>query len=303
MEVIKVTPRGYCYGVVDAILMARKVASDPSVPKPVYILGLIVHNRHVVQKLQREYGIISLDGTDRLALLEQIPAGATIIFTAHGVSPAVKEAALAKGCTCYDATCADVTRTHELVRNLTAQGYHIIYVGHHGHPESDGVVGVASTAVHIVETKDDVDALNLPAVPLAITTQTTMSQWDTADLIEYILQHYPQAKVYNEICMATQQRQEAVVEAAAKVDAVVVVGDRRSNNSNRLVQVVRERTGKPAYLVDTTDDIRPEWFIGCYSVAVTSGSSTPTGLTRSVISYLETLVPQQNQGDSDVTKG
>ncbi|MGI6082141.1 MAG: 4-hydroxy-3-methylbut-2-enyl diphosphate reductase [Limnochordia bacterium] len=286
MEVIRVTPRGYCYGVVDAIKKAKDAALNPDIPRPIYILGLIVHNRHVVDELREEHGIISLDGADRLSLLKQIDRG-TVIFTAHGVSPRIKQEAEARGLMCIDATCPDVTRTHDLVRQLVERGYHIIYVGKRGHPESEGIVGEAPNHVHPIENMGDVDALQLPSAPLAVTTQTTLSQWDTKDLIDYIRCRYPDIEVYNEICLATQERQVAAVEAAAGADVVIVVGDSRSNNSNRLVQVVQERAGKPAYLVDSARDLRPEWFIGAKRVAVTAGSSTPTALTREVIEALE----------------
>ena len=152
LEVIKITPRGYCYGVVDAIQLAKQVAKDPSYPRPIHILGLIVHNRHVVESLQDEYGIISLDGPDRLTLLEQITEG-TVIFTAHGVSPAVKARAKERGLTCVDATCPDVTRTHQLIKDLADKGYQIIYIGKRGHPEPEGAMGEAPGSVHLVETR------------------------------------------------------------------------------------------------------------------------------------------------------
>lgn len=286
MEVIKVTPRGYCYGVVDAIQLARRAAANKSLPRPIYILGLIVHNRHVVDTLRDECGVISLDGANRMDLLEGINAG-TVIFTAHGVSPSVKERARSRGLTLIDATCPDVTRTHRLVQELANRNYHIIYIGKQGHPEPEGVMGEAPGRVHLVQDQHDVDSLQLPAGPLAVTTQTTLSQWDTRDLIEYIQAKFPGIEVYNEICLATQHRQEGVVEAARKADVVVVVGDTRSNNSNRLVQVVQERVGKPAYLVDNAGELRPEWFVGKHRVAVTAGSSTPTHLTKDVIVWLE----------------
>lgn len=292
MEVIKITPRGYCYGVVDAIQMAKEVARDPSYPRPVYILGLIVHNRHVVESLEAEYGIISLDGPSRLELLDRVERG-TVIFTAHGVSPAVKEKARAKGLVCIDATCPDVTRTHELIKELAAAGYEIIYIGKRGHPEPEGAMGEAPGRVHLVETEEDVDALQLDPERVAVTTQTTLSQWDTAELIEHIRRKYPKAVVHNEICFATQSRQEAAVEQSKSADVVIVVGDPRSNNSNRLVQVVRERAHRPAYLVDSAKEIRLEWLKGARRVAVTAGSSTPTHLTREVIEFLETLDPDE----------
>lgn len=289
VEVIKITPRGYCYGVVDAMQMAKTVAEDPKYPRPIYILGLIVHNRHAVQSLE-DFGIISLDGPDRLTLLDQVEEG-TVIFTAHGVSPEVKKRAEEKGLTCVDATCPDVTRTHHLVKELSVRGYHILYVGKRGHPEPDGVIGEAPDYVHLVETPEDVDNLDIPTEKLAVTTQTTLSMWDTQDVIDRIRQKWPHVEVHNEICLATQVRQEAAAEQAKETDVVFVVGDTRSNNSNRLVQVVEELAGKRAYLVDSVNDIKPEWLQGAKKVGVTAGSSTPTHLTREVIQYIESLDP------------
>ncbi|MBE3576943.1 MAG: 4-hydroxy-3-methylbut-2-enyl diphosphate reductase [Limnochordales bacterium] len=290
MEVIPVTPRGYCYGVVDAIQLVREVARDPGYPRPIQVLGQIVHNRHVVEELDR-LGVITLDGPDRLKLLEKVEGG-TVIFTAHGISPAVREAAIRRGLRVVDATCPDVARTHELVRKLVAQGYELLYVGKRNHPEPEGVIGEAPEHIHLVEQEGDLDQLpeevqqRLATRPVAVTTQTTLSQWDTIRIIAAIRQRYPDAEVYNEICRATQTRQEAAVEAARQVDLVLVVGDRRSNNSNRLVQVVREIAGKPAYLIDDENDIRPEWLQGVTRVAVTAGSSTPSHITRAVIERL-----------------
>ncbi|PZN07884.1 MAG: 4-hydroxy-3-methylbut-2-enyl diphosphate reductase [Bacillota bacterium] len=290
MEVIKISPRGYCYGVVDAIALARRAAADPTLPRPIYILGMIVHNRHVVEELARE-GIQTLDGADRLSLLEQIDSG-TVIFTAHGVSPAVRRRAIEKGLTWIDATCPDVTRTHELIRDRVAKGYEIIYIGKKGHPEPEGAMGEAPGHVHLIETVDDLMALKLEAERIAVVTQTTLSKWDTETLIREVLKRYPHAEVHNEICLATQLRQEAAVRQAREADLVIVVGDRRSNNSNRLVQVVREIAGRPAYLVDSVEDIDPAWLRGARRVAVTAGSSTPSRLTRRVIEWLEAYEPE-----------
>ncbi|HEY8287512.1 MAG TPA: 4-hydroxy-3-methylbut-2-enyl diphosphate reductase [Chloroflexota bacterium] len=292
MRVLKISPRGYCYGVVDAIQMAKRVARDPAVPRPIYVLGQIVHNRHAVAGLQ-ELGIINLDGPDRMALLDQIATG-TVIFTAHGVSPAVKEAARAKGLNCVDATCPDVTRTHDLVLDLVAKGYEIIYVGKRGHPEPEGVIGEAPGHVHLVETQEEVEALSVESPRLAITTQTTLSQWDTQAIIDRVKTRYPHVQVHNDICHATQERQNAATTQVEDADLVVVVGDERSNNSKRLVHVVRKIAGKPAVLVDDVEQLRPELFQGVGTVAVTSGSSTPSEITRAVIQYLERFEPDLN---------
>lgn len=288
MDVLKVTPRGYCYGVVDAIQLVKQVAQDPGTPRPIYVLGQIVHNHHVVEELSA-LGVVTLDGADRLSLLEGVEQG-TVIFTAHGVSPAVKIRARAKGLHCVDATCPDVTRTHDLIRELVAQGYHILYVGKRGHPEPEGAMGEAPAHVSLVETAADVAALPSPQTDrLAITTQTTLSKWDTAAVIAAAQARWPQIQVYNEICLATQLRQEAAVKFGQDADLTIVVGDARSNNSNRLVSVVQDVADRPAYRVDNVGEVRREWLAGVRRVAVTSGSSTPTQVTREVIRFLEQL--------------
>lgn len=292
LDVIKISPRGYCYGVVDAIQMVKQVAKDPNVPRPIYILGLIVHNHHVVEELE-QLGVVSLDGEDRLALLEQIDQG-TVIFTAHGVSPAVKVRAVQKGLHVVDATCPDVTKTHRLIEELVGQGYRVIYIGKKGHPEPEGAVGVAPEHVHLVEKEQDLDALTFPpGQKLAVTNQTTLSQWDTRALMEKVQAKWPQVEVHNEICLATQLRQEAVAKMAPDADLVIVVGDKRSNNSNRLVQVAQDLAGREAHLVDTAADVDPAWLKGKQKVAVTSGASTPTQITREVIKKLEALSPEE----------
>ncbi|HEX6819617.1 MAG TPA: 4-hydroxy-3-methylbut-2-enyl diphosphate reductase [Ktedonobacterales bacterium] len=288
MEVIKVTPRGYCYGVVDAMEMARRAAKDPATPRPIYIIGLIVHNRFAVDELTR-LGVQTLDGPDRAAILDQVHEG-TVIFTAHGVSPLVKQRATERGLNVIDATCPDVTRTHVLVRDLVARGYLVLYIGKKGHPEPEGVVGEAPERVYLIETPADLDTIPErfgSADHLAVTTQTTLSQWDTAALIDAIRVRYPRVEVYNEICRATQVRQEAVARMAAGADLTIVVGDPRSNNTNRLVQVAEELAHSPAIRIESLEDLSPELLKGKKRVAVTAGASTPSPLTRQVIQFVE----------------
>jgi len=293
MEVLKVVPRGYCYGVVDAIQVARRLAKDPQARRPIYVLGAIVHNRHVVDDL-RALGIVTVEqaGASRTELLEALPeGGGTLLFTAHGVSPAVRERAAALGFDVVDATCPDVERTHALIRELVATGREILYIGRRGHPEPEGAMGEGRGRVHLVEGVDDLNALEahtpLGGRPLAVVTQTTMSLWDTAAVIAEIRRRHPEVEVYNEICRATQDRQEAAVAAAADADLVIVVGDERSNNTTRLVEVVRTVAHRPAYRVDGVEEVDPAWLAGLHRVAVTAGSSTPTHRTREVIAFLE----------------
>lgn len=290
MEVIKITPRGYCYGVVDAMVLAQQAARNLDLPRPIYILGMLVHNSHVTEAFVKE-GIISLEGENRLELIEKIDQG-TVIFTAHGISPAVRKRAQEKGLTVIDATCPDVTKTHRLIEEKVAEGYEIIYIGKKGHPEPEGAIGVAPGKVHLVESVEDIEKLNLNSDKLVVTNQTTMSQWDTQHLMNVIKEKYPHVEVYNEICLATQLRQEAVAKQAREADITIVVGDPKSNNSNRLAQVSEEIAGVKAYRVADVTELKPEWFKGKKKVAVTAGASTPTPITKEVIDYLEQFDPE-----------
>lgn len=285
MEVIKISPRGYCYGVVDAMVLALRTAQNFDLPRPIHILGMIVHNAHVVEAFEKQ-GIKTLDGEDRLALLDQVNEG-TVIFTAHGVSPEVRKKARDKGLTVVDATCPDVTKTHELIREKVAEGYHVIYIGKKGHPEPEGAVGIAPEHVHLVQTVEELEALQLPADKLIVTNQTTMSQWDVKQLMDAIVKRYPAVEIHNEICLATQVRQEAVAEQVGEADLCIVVGDPRSNNSNRLAQVSEEIANVPSYRIADLSELDIEWLRGKKNIAVTSGASTPTPLTKEVISFLE----------------
>lgn len=292
MEVIKISPRGYCYGVVDALQIVQQAIKDPGVPRPIHILGQIIHNRHAVEALTI-LGVITLDGPDRMKLLDQVTEG-TVIFTAHGVSPLVKARARERGLHCIDATCPDVTVTHQLVCALAQQGYTLLYIGRRGHPEPEGVLGEVPGQIFLVEREADVDRL-APQLQqckhLAVTTQTTLSQWDTKRLIAYIQAQYPHAEVYIDICAATQKRQEAVASQARGAELTIVVGDPRSNNTNRLVQVSEEIAGVPAVRIEDLSQLRPEWLAGKTRIAVTAGASTPSQVTREVIRYLEAYNP------------
>ncbi|REE56339.1 4-hydroxy-3-methylbut-2-enyl diphosphate reductase [Paenibacillus taihuensis] len=285
MEIVKISPRGYCYGVVDAMVLALQTAKNLELPRPIYILGMIVHNSHVTEAFKEE-GVITLDGENRLEILDQITSG-TVIFTAHGVSPEVRKRAKEKGLTVVDATCPDVTKTHDLIREKVADGYEVIYIGKKGHPEPEGAIGIAPEHVHLIEREAEIDQLTLSTDRIIITNQTTMSQWDIRHLISKLLTTFKTAEIHNEICLATQVRQEAVAEQAKQAELCIVVGDPRSNNSNRLAQVSEEIAGVPAYRVSDVSEIDLEWLKGKTRVAVTSGASTPTPLTKEVIAYLE----------------
>lgn len=290
MEVIKVSPRGYCYGVVDAMVIARNAALDKNLPRPIYILGMLVHNENVTEAFKEE-GIITLDGKNRKEILEKVDQG-TVIFTAHGVSPEIRQLAKEKGLVTIDATCPDVTKTHVIIEEKTKQGYEVIYIGKKGHPEPEGAIGVAPGLVHLVSNTDDIDQLDIKNDKIIITNQTTMSSWDVKDLMEYCLKKFPQAEIHNEICQATQVRQEAVAKQAGDADILIVVGDPKSNNSNRLAQVSEEIAGTKSYRVGDVTEIEIDWIRNAKRVSVTSGASTPTPITKEVIQFLEQFDPE-----------
>lgn len=293
MQVMKISPRGYCYGVVDAMKLARAAVDNADLPRPIYIIGMIVHNRHVVEAFN-ELGVRTLDGENRLNILEQVDQG-TVIFTAHGISPEVRVRAREKGLTVIDATCPDVTKTHDLIRDKVSQGYKVVYIGKKKHPEPEGAMGVAPNDVYLVETIEEAEQLDFQHDKILITNQTTMSQWDVEDIMDKVMEKYPHAEKNNEICLATQVRQEAVAEQARLVDLTIVVGDPMSNNSNRLVQVSQEIAGTPAVRIEDVSQLNREWLDGLTKVGVTSGASTPTQVTKEVIQYLEDYDPADEQ--------
>lgn len=290
MKVLKISPRGYCYGVVDAMIIARNAALDKTLPRPIYILGMIVHNKHVTDAFEED-GIITLDGENRLEILEKVDKG-TVIFTAHGVSPEVRELAKRKGLVSIDATCPDVTVTHDLISEKTSEGYDIIYIGKKYHPEPEGAIGVAPHAVHLIETITDVENLDIQNEKLLVTNQTTMSQWDVVHIMDALKEKYPHIEVHKEICLATQVRQEAVAEQAGASDLLIVVGDPKSNNSNRLTQVSVEIANTPSYRISDVSELDVKWLEGVETVSVTAGASTPTLIVREVIAFLEQFNPE-----------
>lgn len=284
MEIVNITPRGYCYGVVDAMVIARNASLDTSLPRPIYILGMIVHNRHITEAFE-EAGIHTVDGQNRDEILNKIDKG-TVIFTAHGTSPEIMEKAKAKGLVTIDATCPDVTITHEIIEQKVANGYDVLYIGKKGHPEPEGAIGVAPEYVHLISSIEDAKTIQLGTDKLFVTNQTTMSQWDVGDIIQILQQRFPSIEVHEDICNATQTRQQAVAEQARDCNVTIVVGDPRSNNSNRLAQVSEEIAHTPAYRVADVSEMKPEMLKNAKKVGITAGASTPTRIVKEVIDYL-----------------
>lgn len=288
MKVTKVIPRGACHGVVTAIQMVTDAAQDPNTPRPIYILGMIVHNKYYTDAFNA-LGVITLDSKNktRLELLDEIDHG-TVIMTAHGVSPQVIQKAKAKGLNIIDATCIDVTSTHTLIHEKVNEGYQFIYIGKKGHPEPEGAIGVAPEFVHLIDSTDDIDNLTLDTEKIIITNQTTLSMWDVAKLANYLKEKYPTAIYHREICNATQVRQEAVA-ALKDCDLLIVVGDKMSNNTLKLASVSEEIAHIPSMRITDILDINPQYFIdnNIQHIAITSGASTPTRVTTQIVKYLE----------------
>lgn len=287
MNVIKIAPRGYCQGVISALNIVQNAAHDETLPRPIYVLGMIVHNEHITDAIE-QLGVITIDDKEktRAELLDQIDSG-TVIFTAHGISPTVKQKAIAKGLHIIDASCKDVIKTHILMKEHIDQGYDVIYIGKKGHPETEGALGVDPTHIHLISNANELAQLDLQNSNIIITNQTTMSLWDVYTLSEKIREKFPQAQFIKEICNATQVRQEAVANQAGAADLTIVVGDPHSNNTARLSQISVERAKTPSYRIADLSNLRLEWLKGINTVAVTAGASTPTPITKEVIDFLE----------------
>lgn len=287
MQVYDLTPRGYCHGVLNALAIVKKVIKTESYPRPIYVLGQIVHNKKITEAFER-FGVISLDqrGKSRLEMLEDIDSG-TVIFTAHGISNQAIERAKEKGLITMNATCRDVIKVHVAVKNKLAEGYKVIYIGHRNHPEPEAVLAI-SKDIYFVE--DEKDALLLPQelnqYPIFVTNQTTLSLYDIEAVLKIIETKYPHYLFDNEICNATTVRQNAVKEQP-DVDLMLVVGDQMSSNSNKLRDVGKKAKNIPSYLISGVEDIDLTWLNNVNSVSVTSGASTPTVVTEEVIHFLK----------------
>ncbi|MCA1247798.1 4-hydroxy-3-methylbut-2-enyl diphosphate reductase [Massilia sp. MS-15] len=281
-EILLAQPRGFCAGVDRAIEIVERALRQFGAP--IYVRHEIVHNAYVVQDL-RSKGAIFIEE------LEDVPPGNTLVFSAHGVSKAVRADAEARGLTIFDATCPLVTKVHVEVAKMRKQGCEIIMIGHQGHPEVEGTMGQAEEGMHLVETVEDVATLqvNNPDL-LAYVSQTTLSVDDTADIIAALKARFPNIiePKKGDICYATTNRQEAVKFLAPQVEVVIVVGSPNSSNSNRLREVA-DKMGTPAYMVDDAGKIDPQWIEGKKRIGVTAGASAPEVLVQAVIDRLKQL--------------
>lgn len=284
-RILLASPRGFCAGVVmayDIVDRAIEVERDG----PVYVLHEIVHNRHVVEGLTRK-GAVFVES------LDQVPEGARAVFSAHGVTPAVRARAAAKGLRVWDATCPLVTKVHLQARRYARAEHTILLVGHEEHVEVIGTRGEAPDRTIVVGTVAEAEAVQVPDPErVVVVTQTTLSADDTADIIAALRRRFPRAQIRNDICFATQNRQAAVKRLAAEAQLVLVLGSRNSSNSNRLVEVARS-AGATAYLIDRIDQLRPEWMTNVECVGITAGASTPEWLVEEAVAHLRALGAQQ----------
>ena len=289
MEILLANPRGFCAGVDRAIIIVEQALEKFGAP--IYVRHEVVHNKFVVDELKRKGAVFVED-------LEEVPSGSTVIFSAHGVSLQVREEAESRGLQIFDATCPLVTKVHVEVARMQAKGYEVIMIGHKGHPEVEGTMGQCEGGIYLVETPEDVEALqvNNPA-KLAYVTQTTLSIDDAARVVEELKTRYPTilAPRSDSICYATQNRQDAVKIMAKDCDLVVIVGSPNSSNSNRLREVAQNQ-GVEAYMVDDASHLNPAWVIGKKRIGVSAGASAPEVLVREVIAKLQTL------GESEVVE-
>ncbi|GAB7538983.1 4-hydroxy-3-methylbut-2-enyl diphosphate reductase [Burkholderia sp. 22PA0099] len=281
-EILLAQPRGFCAGVDRAIeIVERAIAMHGS---PIYVRHEIVHNKYVVEDLKKKGAIFVEE-------LEEVPSGNTVIFSAHGVSKAVRDEADVRGLRIYDATCPLVTKVHVEVAKMRQDGVDIVMIGHKGHPEVEGTMGQVERGMHLVESVEDVLALELPDPErVALVTQTTLSVDDAAEIIAALKNKFPAIREpkKQDICYATQNRQDAVKFMVPQCDVVIVVGSPNSSNSSRLREVAEKR-GVDAYMVDSPDQIDPAWVAGKRRIGVTAGASAPEVLAQAVIARLREL--------------
>ncbi len=281
-EVVLAEPRGFCAGVDRAIEIVERALVKFGAP--IYVRHEIVHNTYVVNDLAAKGAVFIED-------LAQVPPGATLVFSAHGVSQAVRQEARERGFSIFDATCPLVTKVHVEVAKLHREGYDFIMIGHKGHPEVEGTMGQLTEGIYLVEAVGDVARVQVrQEEKLAVVTQTTLSVDDAAEILQAVKARFPAVREpkQQDICYATQNRQDAVKLMAPGVDIVIVVGSPTSSNSNRLRELA-QRLGTDAYMVDAPEDLQPHWFDGKRSVGLTAGASAPDILVQRVIERLRAL--------------
>ncbi len=285
-EILMAQPRGFCAGVDRAINIVNEALNRFGAP--IYVRHEIVHNAYVVNEL-RDKGAVFVEE------LHEVPTGGIVVFSAHGVSQEVRRDAEARGLRVYDATCPLVTKVHLEVIKMCKDGFTVLMIGHAGHPEVEGTMGQVKEGVFLIENIEDIDSLPFTTdEKIAFVTQTTLSVDETKEIVEALTKKFPNIVQprKQDICYATQNRQDAVKFMAPQVEVVIVVGSASSSNSNRLRELA-EKLGVPAYMVDAPEQLKPEWFAGKRRVGLTAGASAPESLAQSIVSRIQEFGPRQ----------
>ena len=285
-EILMAQPRGFCAGVDRAINIVNEALSRFGAP--IYVRHEIVHNAYVVNEL-RDKGAIFVED------LNEVPKGGIVVFSAHGVSQEVRKDAQERGLQVYDATCPLVTKVHLEVVKMCKDGFTVLMIGHAGHPEVEGTMGQVPKGIFLIEKLEDIDSLSFPDdEKIAFVTQTTLSVDETKEIVDTLIKKFPNIVKprKQDICYATQNRQDAVKFMAPQVEVVIVVGSKASSNSNRLREL-SEKLGVPSYMVDAPDQLKPEWFVGKKRVGLTAGASAPESLAQSIVQRIQEFGPRQ----------
>jgi 4-hydroxy-3-methylbut-2-enyl diphosphate reductase len=285
-EILMAQPRGFCAGVDRAINIVNEALSRFGAP--IYVRHEIVHNAYVVNEL-RDKGAIFVED------LNEVPKGGIVVFSAHGVSQEVRKDAQERGLQVYDATCPLVTKVHLEVVKMCKDGFTVLMIGHAGHPEVEGTMGQVPKGIFLIEKLEDIDSLSFPDdEKIAFVTQTTLSVDETKEIVDALIKKFPNIVKprKQDICYATQNRQDAVKFMAPQVEVVIVVGSKASSNSNRLREL-SEKLGVPSYMVDAPDQLKAEWFVGKKRIGLTAGASAPESLAQSIVQRIQEFGPRQ----------
>jgi 4-hydroxy-3-methylbut-2-enyl diphosphate reductase len=285
-EILMAQPRGFCAGVDRAINIVNEALTRFGAP--IYVRHEIVHNAYVVNEL-REKGAVFVEE------LHEVPKGGIVVFSAHGVSQEVRKDAQERGLQVYDATCPLVTKVHLEVIKMCKEGFTVLMIGHAGHPEVEGTMGQVKEGVFLIEKVSDVDSISFPSdEKIAFVTQTTLSVDETKEIVEALTKKFPKIVQprKQDICYATQNRQDAVKFMAPQVELVIVVGSASSSNSNRLREL-SEKLGVPSYMVDAPEQLKPEWFAGKKRIGLTAGASAPESLAQAIVARIQEFGPRQ----------
>ena len=284
-EILMAQPRGFCAGVDRAINIVKEALNRFGAP--IYVRHEIVHNAYVVNEL-RDMGAVFVED------LHDVPKGGIVVFSAHGVSQEVRKDAEIRGLQVYDATCPLVTKVHLEVVKMCKDGFTVLMIGHAGHPEVEGTMGQVKTGIFLIEKVSDLDSLVFPAdEKIAFVTQTTLSVDETKEIVEALTKKFPSIVQprKQDICYATQNRQDAVKFMAPQVEVVIVVGSATSSNSNRLREL-SEKLGVPSYMVDAPEQLKPEWFVGKKRIGLTAGASAPESLAQAIVTRIQEFGPR-----------